>query len=70
MTWSWVFVGADGSKLVPGGVAEDQTFPSQSDAETWLGEEWRELAASGVSGAILREADREVYGPMPLSVGP
>jgi hypothetical protein len=69
MTWSWIFSAPDGSPIAPAGVADEQSFPSQSDAETWLGEEWRDLAAAGVSSVTLREAEREVYGPMPLEAG-
>lgn len=43
-----------------------QRFASQSDAESWVGEFWAELAEEGVSSVTLLEADREVYGPMSL----
>ncbi|MFY9916306.1 MAG: hypothetical protein WAK18_16660 [Nocardioidaceae bacterium] len=42
-------------------------FSSQSDAESWLGEVWRELAAAGAEQATLLEDDRVVYGPMSLA---
>jgi hypothetical protein len=42
-------------------------FPTQSDAESWIGEHWRHLADSGVESVALYEDDREVYGPMSLS---
>ena len=67
MTWSWAFVGPSGSEIAVEGVAEDQSFPTQSDAETWLGEEWRTLAEAGVAAVTLREETRAVYGPMSLS---
>ena len=41
-------------------------FPSQSDAESWLGEMWRELLAEGVDAVTLMEDGRVVYGPMSL----
>ena len=41
--------------------------PSQNDAESWLGEEWRELAEQGVVRVTLLDGGTEVYGPMPLS---
>ncbi|WP_278255504.1 hypothetical protein [Nocardioides convexus] len=44
-----------------------QTFPSQGDAESWVGEIWHELADAGVAQVTLFESDREVYGPMSLS---
>jgi hypothetical protein len=42
------------------------TFPSQSEAESWLGEEWRALLNAGVDAVTLREGDVVVYGPMSL----
>jgi hypothetical protein len=44
-----------------------ESFPTQADAETWIGETWRELAAGGVAAVTLFEDGREVYGPMSLS---
>jgi hypothetical protein len=41
-------------------------FPSQSDAESWLGEEWRTLLEAGVDAVHLLHDDVEVYGPMSL----
>ena len=38
-----------------------------ADAESWLGESWRELADAGVATATLFSAGTYVYGPMPLS---
>ena len=54
---------ADGS---PAGDGRSQPFPSQSDAETWIGENWRGLLEAGVESVVLTEEDREVYGPMGL----
>ncbi|MGH3444102.1 MAG: hypothetical protein ACRDPB_01890 [Nocardioidaceae bacterium] len=44
-----------------------QAFPSQADAESWVGETWRDLLDAGVHAVTLFEAEREVYGPMPLT---
>lgn len=41
-------------------------FPSQADAETWLGETWRDLLGGGVEDVTLCEEQRVVYGPMSL----
>ncbi len=46
--------------------SENLEFPHQADAETWLGETWRELREQGVASVTLFEDDREVYGPMSL----
>jgi len=57
MTWIWQYEDADGT-TVPG---PEETFPSQSDAESWLGQKWRELATAGVATATLIEDDRVEY---------
>ncbi|MFI5953470.1 hypothetical protein [Cryptosporangium sp. NPDC051539] len=63
MTWQWRYQGStDGSDL--GEVSEE--FPSQSDAESWLGEEWRELRTKGVDEVTLEENGRVEY-TMPLT---
>jgi hypothetical protein len=41
-------------------------FPSQADAESWVGEFWRDLVADGVDTVTLMADDRVVYGPMSL----
>ena len=38
-----------------------ETFGSQADAESWIGQAWRELAAAGVTSVILVEDDRVEY---------
>jgi len=64
-TWTWRYVDADGADVVPPS-APTSGFPTQSDAESWLGEEWRTLLEAGVDAVHLREGDREIYGPMSL----
>ena len=64
MSWSWLLETGEGA---PVGTADEiPAFPSQSDAETWLGEVWRELVDTGAVQATLLEDDRVVYGPMSL----
>jgi hypothetical protein len=65
MTWTWRLEDADGNPVDVGGLARVE-FPSQGDAESWIGETWRELRAAGVDQVTLLEAGREVYGPMSL----
>ena len=48
---------------------ERTEFPTRSDAESWLGEVYPELAEDGVAAVTLFEGDREVYGPMSLEAG-
>lgn len=50
----------------PASAPEPGTFPSQAEAETFIGETWRELLAAGVDQVNLFEGDRKVYGPMSL----
>ncbi|MEI2787062.1 MAG: hypothetical protein V9E82_15360 [Candidatus Nanopelagicales bacterium] len=56
MTWRWIYSTGETSA----------TFPSQADAETWLGEVWRDLLAGGVESVSLFQEGRVVYGPMSL----
>ncbi|GIM97468.1 hypothetical protein [Paractinoplanes toevensis] len=57
MPWSWRYENVDGQSVA--GPAE--TFSSQADAESWIGQEWRELADSGVAQVVLVEDDRVDY---------
>jgi hypothetical protein len=68
MSWHWRLED-------PAGVAIDPTTlgvelpesDNQGDAESWLGEHWRDLLARGVATVTLFEGDEQVYGPMGLS---
>ncbi|MFN8125868.1 MAG: hypothetical protein U0R64_05090 [Candidatus Nanopelagicales bacterium] len=64
MAWHWQLSDAAGEPWQ--GDLAAQRFPSQSDAESWLGETWRELRAHGVHAVVLLEDERVVYGPMSL----
>jgi len=66
MSWSWRLETETGAQW-QGDAFAQQTFPSQSDAESWLGESWRELREHGVAEVRLFEEEREVYGPMSLA---
>jgi hypothetical protein len=65
MTWSWQLEAADGTVVSARGLPAE-TFPSQSDAESWLGENWRALLAAGVDQVTLLQDGRAEYGPMSL----
>lgn len=54
--WSWECRKKDGTR-VP--VPEGTVFAIQSDAETWLGENWRLLVAQGAEYAELIENGRD-----------
>jgi len=45
------------------------SFPTQADAESWVGEQWQDLLAEGVEDVTLYEEQRAVYGPMSLRPG-
>lgn len=64
MSWTWRLESADGAPL---STPASPAHANQSDAETWLGEHWRELADTGVAQATLLDGADEVYGPMPLT---
>jgi hypothetical protein len=63
--WHWRMEDSAGAE-VAGVEGADQQFPSQSDAESWVGEVWQDLLEGGVDAVTLFEGDREVYGPMSL----
>ncbi len=70
-TWHWRLLDAHGAEVsLPDTVTvtvDGPRFTSQGDAESWVGESWRELADQGVASVVLLDGDREVYGPMSLS---
>jgi hypothetical protein len=61
MSWHWV---PDREPDDPSRIS--RTFPTQGEAETWLGEFYLHLVETGVRAVSLYEADRLVYGPMVL----
>jgi hypothetical protein len=61
MSWRWV---PDREPDDPTWTA--RTFPTQGEAETWLGEFYPDLLRAGVRAVSLYEANRLVYGPMGL----
>jgi hypothetical protein len=62
--WRWRLEDSSGAEVST--PEASPTFPSQSDAESWVGETWQDLAEQGVDAVTLFEGDREVYGPMSL----
>jgi hypothetical protein len=63
VSWTWRLESSDGT-TVSG--PSSPAHSSQSDAESWLGETWRELAEAGVAQVTLLDDGERVYGPMPL----
>ena len=67
MSWTWRYEDSTGAPVEPAADAPTVgEFPNQADAESWIGENWRELLAGGVQQVTLFEGDRKVYGPMGL----
>jgi len=66
MSFTWRFETADGAPVEPSSGGVGDRFPSQADAESWVGEAWPDLLADGVDQVTLLEGDRVVYGPMSL----
>lgn len=57
MAWIWRYEGANGQH----DLGASESFPSQSDAESWLGQNWRDLVGTGVVTAVLVEDERVEY---------
>jgi hypothetical protein len=66
MTWTWQFE-KKGGAVVSARELPRESWGSQGDAESWLGENWRDLLAAGVDQVSLLEDNRVEYGPMTLS---
>ena len=65
MTWTWQLEREDSTAVTAREVSKE-TFSSQGDAESWLGENWRALLAAGVDQVSLLDDTRTEYGPMSL----
>ena len=64
--WTWRLEDAAGEEVAVDGEYAGQRFPTQAEAESWVGEVWAELADRGVHAVTLYDGDRRVYGPMSL----
>lgn len=65
MTWRWRYENANGGEVTDRPLPRE-VFPSQADAESWLGENYRELLESGVEQVALLDEDRVEYAGMSL----
>lgn len=63
--WRWRYGDAEG-RDVETPAQPSPVFTSQADAESWVGEFWRDLVADGVDTVTLQVDGRTVYGPMSL----
>lgn len=64
-TWTWRYEDTAG-RTVEGEELPVARFPSQAEAESWVGEQWRELLDAGVDAVTLLRDSDVVYGPMSL----
>ncbi|MFE9769884.1 hypothetical protein ACFYPC_36070 [Streptomyces sp. NPDC005808] len=62
--WTWRFEKADGTEVQP--VVQPEEFTTQGDAESWIGEVWKELLEGGAEQVFLFEDSTQIYGPMSL----
>ncbi|WP_030206385.1 hypothetical protein [Streptomyces sp. NRRL S-87] len=59
MAWIWRFEAADGTETAP--AVEPEEFTTQGDAESWIGEVWKELLEGGAAQVRLFEDSTEIY---------
>ncbi|HZG95922.1 MAG TPA: hypothetical protein VEZ46_14540 [Mycobacteriales bacterium] len=60
MSWSWRYD-------IGGEQRSSSEFPTQGEAEAWLGESWQQLYDEGARSVALTQDGREVY---PMSLEP
>ncbi|QBI53767.1 hypothetical protein [Streptomonospora litoralis] len=60
MAWSWRYETEHG-KPVDDGSLPRELFSSRGDAESWLGETWRDLVDGGAARVTLLEDEHPVY---------
>ncbi|GAA2987813.1 hypothetical protein [Streptomyces fulvorobeus] len=65
MAWTWRFEKSDGTETEPALTPDE--FTTQGDAESWIGEFWKELLEGGAEQVTLFEDATKIYGPMRLS---
>jgi hypothetical protein len=66
VSWTWRLETADGTPLADSVIEPVPAHSTQSDAESWLGENWRGLVEQGAAQASLIFDSKLVYGPMAL----
>ncbi len=67
MDWTWQLHDSTGAVVDPADLGIDVVvIDNQGDAESWLGEHWRDLLERGVATVSLLQGSTVVYGPMGL----
>jgi hypothetical protein len=69
MGWTWRYADDQGASIERSELPSP-SFPTQADAESWIGETWQELFGGGVESVFLLDDDAVVYGPMSLRPAP
>ncbi|MEV7420114.1 hypothetical protein [Streptomyces sp. NPDC089919] len=64
MAWTWRFEDAAGAEVAPSVVPEE--FTTQGDAESWIGEVWKDLLEGGVEQVKLSDDNNTELYTMPL----
>ncbi|MER6118220.1 hypothetical protein E6R60_31260 [Streptomyces sp. A0642] len=64
MAWTWRFEKSDGTETEP--ALQPEEFTTQGDAESWIGEYWKELLEGGADQVTLFDDTTKIYGPMSL----
>ncbi len=59
MAWTWRFETADGTETEP--AVEPEEFTTQGDAESWIGEVWKQLLEGGAEQVTLSDDGTEIY---------
>ncbi|MER5865562.1 hypothetical protein [Kitasatospora sp. NPDC002040] len=59
MVWTWRYEKADGTLVQLAG--EQEEFPGQGDAESWIGEEFKALLEKGVEQVVLLDDGKAIY---------
>ena len=65
MPWTWCYLTVYGEAATSGA---SEPFPTQAEAESWLGESWRDLLDAGIERVALLQNGQECY-TMPLTPG-
>lgn len=59
MAWTWRYEAADGAAVTR--AEESEEFPGQGDAESWVGEEWKQLLEEGIEKVTLLDDGQKIY---------
>jgi hypothetical protein len=61
MSWTWRYESAAGEQVSPAEAPAIEPFSTRSDAESWLGENYRELLSAGVDQVTLLQDGTASY---------